>query len=183
MLNCGMTQKDIADMDLSELDWEARCVTRKRSKTKDHQNVPVVRYKLWPETLRLLRQERTRKQSGPVLLNDEGKPLYQSAVKADGGWSRIDNVRRAFERLPAKTGIKKPLKSLKKTVASMIRDNPSYASVENLYLGHAPRTMSDKHYTMVPQMLLDDAIAWAGRELGIVPAADSGEQEEPQTAG
>ena len=62
MLNCGMTQKDIADLAVTEVNWEEGRIKRKRSKTGDCENVPTVNYKLWPETLRLLRQERRRIQ-------------------------------------------------------------------------------------------------------------------------
>ena len=42
MLNCGMTQKDIADLQFSEVDWKAGRITRKRSKTRRYANVPEV---------------------------------------------------------------------------------------------------------------------------------------------
>ena len=48
MLNCGMTQKDIADLQVSEVDWREGRIIRKRSKTGDRENVPTVNYKLWP---------------------------------------------------------------------------------------------------------------------------------------
>jgi hypothetical protein len=58
MLNCGMTQQDISDLLVTEVDWAAGAITRKRSKSADHKGVPTVKYALCPETLRLLRQER-----------------------------------------------------------------------------------------------------------------------------
>lgn len=60
MLNCGMTQQDISDLRINEVDWDAGTITRKRSKTADRKGVPTVKYSLWPETFRLLRQERAR---------------------------------------------------------------------------------------------------------------------------
>ncbi len=62
--------------------------------------------------------------------------------------------------LQKKTGIKKPLKSLKKTSASLLRDNERFQGLEGLFLGHVPQSMSDKHYTLVPGKLLDQAILW-----------------------
>ena len=50
-LNCGFTQKDIADLKVSEFDSEAGTITRKRSKTKDHEKTPTITWTLWPETL------------------------------------------------------------------------------------------------------------------------------------
>jgi hypothetical protein len=72
MLNCGMTQKDIADLLPTEVDWDVGRITRRRSKTDKFANVPEVRYLLWPETLRLLRQERSGTGSERVLVNEKG---------------------------------------------------------------------------------------------------------------
>ncbi len=168
MLNCGITQKDISDLDMSEVDWASGRISRKRSKTKKFAHVPEVSYLLWHKTLYLLSQERSVAVSGPVLLNANGKPLWYEEVRPDGSLNKIDNVRSAFERLKRKTKIKKPLKSLKKTSASLIRNNGKYAGLEGLFLGHAPQSMSDKHYTTVPQKLFDEAICWLAREYGII---------------
>lgn len=167
MLNCGMTQKDIADLQMTEVDWDRGYITRKRSKTKERENVPVVTYVLWAETLRLLRQERSSKATGLVLLNENGKPLWYEEVQPDGKLKKNDNIRNAFARLTKKTKINKPLKSLKKTSASLIRGNAKYASLESLFLGHAPQSMADKHYAVAPQELLDEAIVWLGGEYGL----------------
>jgi integrase len=176
MLNCGMTQKDISDLDMAEVDWEEGRIIRRRSKTRTSENAPVVCYLLWPETLRLLRQERSSKRSGRVLLNEKGEPLCDEEIRDDGKLQKTDNVQSAFRRLQNKTGVNKPLKSLKKTSASLLRDNPRYASLEDLFLGHAPRRMSDKHYTVAPQTLFDEAIAWLGTEFEIPASSDVGVQ-------
>jgi integrase len=167
MLNCGMTQKDIADLLPTEVDWGVGRITRRRSKTGKFANVPKVSYLLWPETLRLLRQERSDPGSERVLLNEQGEPLWEERIGEDGSCKKTDNIRQAFERLKGKTKIRKPLKSLKKTSASMLRNNEKYASLESLFLGHAPRSMSDRHYTAVPQNLLDAAISWLGEEYAL----------------
>ena len=167
MLNCGMTQKDIADLDTSEVDWKSGRITRKRSKTRKIESVPEVSYPLWPETLQLLRQERSSANTGPVLANENGGPLWHVEIQQDGRMKKNDNVRNAFNRLRKKTGVTKPLKSLKKTSASLIRSDPRYASLESLFLGHAPQSMSDKHYTVAPQALLDDAVIWLSTEYGL----------------
>ena len=172
MLNCGMTQKDISDLDLAEVDWEQGRISRKRSKTRSFEKVPLVSYPLWPHTLRLLRRERSSKRSGRVLLNAKGGALWYEELKDDGKLRKVDNMRSAFYRLRCKTGINKPLKSLKKTSASLLRDHPNYSSLEDLYLGHAPRRISDKHYTLAPQTLFDEAIAWLGTEFEISATSD-----------
>ncbi len=160
MLNCGMTQKDVSDLKFEEVDWKAGRITRKRSKTFDQENVPTVSYLLWAETLRLLEQEQSSEGSGRVLRNANGSELCTEMLGEAGKYKKSDNVKNAFDRLCKKTGIKKPLKSLKKTSASLLRDNERFQGLEGLFLGHAPQSMSDKHYTLVPGKLLDQAILW-----------------------
>ncbi len=55
-LNCGMSNTDLAGLKKSEVDLKEGTLTRKRVKTGDNDNVPIVCYKLWPETLKLLKK-------------------------------------------------------------------------------------------------------------------------------
>jgi integrase len=166
MLNCGMTQKDVADLLHEEINWQEGRVVRRRSKTSDCPNVPVVDYLLWPETLRLLKQERTSDSQGRVLLNSNGSVLWEEKF-ADGKYAKIDNVKSAFDRLRKLQKISKPLKALKKTSASLLRDHAQFTGLRGLFLGHAPGNISDKHYAQIPQNLLDQAITWLGSEYGL----------------
>ena len=99
MLNCGMTQKDIADLLVTEVDWKEGRIIRKRSKTADEENVPTVNYKLWPETFRLLKQERAAESKDRVLLNSNGGPIWTEKITKDGKYQKTDNVKSAFDRL------------------------------------------------------------------------------------
>jgi integrase len=159
MLNCGMTQKDIADLKRPEVDWVAGRITRKRSKTGNFRSVPTVSYRLWPETFRLLKQEQNG-DADTVLLNENGGRLWLEQLGDGEKYRKNDNVKNAFHRLCRKTGIQKPLKSLKKTSATLIRGSARFAGLEGLFLGHAPLSMADRHYTQVPQALLDEAVGW-----------------------
>ena len=182
MLNCGMTQKDIADLLHTEVDWQEGRIVRRRSKTKKHRNVPVVSYRLWEETLVLLRQEKSRGTTGRVLTNQNGSPLVFDDVDEQGKSIKCDNVRSAFNRLCKKTSISKSLTSFKKTSATLLRGNRHYSSLDRVFLGHAPASMSDKHYTKIPQDLLDEAVLWLRDELKIkaalAPQQGNGEGEE-----
>ena len=162
-----MTQKDVSDLQHPEVDWAAGRITRKRSKTRRHENVPEVCYALWPETLRLLKQERSQDGAGNVLLNENGGPIWWDEVTENGKYRKNDNVKSAFDRLRRKTNIKKPLKSLKKTSATFIRGNSQYASLESLFLGHSGKTIAHRHYAQPPQDLLDQAIGWLATEYGV----------------
>ena len=167
MLNCGMTQKDIADLDHSEIDLDAGCIIRKRSKTRKQMNVPCVNYKLWGQTLDLLKLEQCSSQTGRVLLNKSGGSLWTEEAASSGGYIKKDNIKSAFDRLRKKVSINKPLKSLKKTSASLLRNKSKYATLDSLFLGHAPQTIAQKHYTQAPQELFDEAILWLATEYGV----------------
>lgn len=166
MINTGMLQKDIADLRQTEVNWEKGTVTRKRSKTADYANVPTVTYNLWKETFGLLQQHRA-KEGEFALTNQDGGCLKVEMLNQDGKLHKIDNVRSAFNRLSRATKIIKPLKLLRKTSATLLRSNRLFSGVENLFLGHAPRSMSDRHYAQTPQELFDEAIAWLGKQYGV----------------
>lgn len=169
MLNCGMTQKDISDLHPAEIDWEQGRITRKRSKTSEHKDVPTVSYRLWSDTLRLLQQERSPEAADRVLQNANGSPLWTETLTPDGKYRKTDNVKNSFDRLRTKLAITKSLKSLKKTSASLLRANPHFQGLEGLFLGHAPKSMADRHYTRVPEELLDEAIRWLESKYEISP--------------
>ena len=166
MLNTGMTQKDISDLKQTEVDWKKGVITRKRSKTAKHEHVPTVAYRLWKEAFRLLCDERSS-DANHVFLNETGGHL--KVEKLDHAWKlkNIDNITSAFNRLKRLTKIKKPLKLFRKTSASLLRGKQDFSGVEILFLGHAPRTIADRHYAQAPQLLLDNAIKWLGTQYGV----------------
>lgn len=169
MLNCGMTQKDVSDLLKSEVDWDRGRITRKRSKTATYDTVPTVSYILWSETFRLLELYCDKSGSDRVLLNSNGAPLLSERNDESGKFKKTDNIKNAFDRLKAKLDIAKPLKSFKKSSASRLRDSDRFNGLEDLFLGHAPQKMSDRHYTTPPQGLLDAAIYWLAEQYGLEP--------------
>ncbi len=98
--------------------------------------------------------------NGLTLLNANYSPLWIETLRTNGKYKKTDNVKNAFDRLRKKEGINKPLKSFKKTSATLVKGNERFNGLEDLFLGHAPKKMSDKHYTQVPGKLLDQAILW-----------------------
>jgi hypothetical protein len=93
-LNLGYTQVDIATLDHSMIDWKTGLVTRPRHKTGQDQQA-----KLWPLTLRLLREHATDSKTGPVLLAESGNSLLADKIKTDGNGTRTDSIRLAYGRL------------------------------------------------------------------------------------
>ena len=98
MLNCGMTQKDISDLKVEEVDWKQGRIIRKRSKTSQFESVPTVNYLLWKETFRLLQQERSPATNDRLLVNANGSAICTEQFGPDGKFKKTDNVKNAFDR-------------------------------------------------------------------------------------
>jgi len=166
MLNCGMYQSDISDILQDEVDWEVGTITRKRSKTNRHASVPIVRYKLWGNTLKLLQENRAA--SGErVLVNATGGPLVLRGLKPNGDPLTNDAIKNAIDRVRRKLKIPKPLKLFRKTSATLIRGNPEFRGLEDLFLGLSPTSISDRHYAQAPDELLAKATAWLATQYGV----------------
>jgi integrase len=168
MANCGLTQRDIADLKDSEVDWTAGRITRKRSKTRDQANVPTVSYPLWPATFALLRQYRSG--GDLVLLTESGKSWKWSEMTDGGKLRHSDNIAGNYNNLKKRKldGFKKPLKDLRKTSASLLETKAEYRGFSTLFLGHSPRSIADRHYVAPPQALFDQAVMWLGQQFGQV---------------
>ena len=93
-LNCSFTQKDIATLEHSHIDWERGLIIRPRSKT----GVPM-KSKLWKITLDLLKKFATNpKKSDLVLIGENGQSLVSEKIKPDGTPYRVDSIRLGFVR-------------------------------------------------------------------------------------
>ena len=161
-LNCGMTQKDISDLLDKDVDWKEGRITRKRSKTSSHEGVPVVSYKLWPETIQLMRELRSGTEV--VLLTPKGTRLLQQHLNQNGSLNKCDSVKPLYLRECERLSFKKPFKLLRKTSATLINSNPQSRGLDQLFLGHAPSSIADKHYVATAKSALDEALEWLREE-------------------
>lgn len=185
MLNCGVTQKDISDLNNEEMDWERGRIIRKRGKTKKFEGVPEVEYALWPETLALLKKFGSR--SGRVLSNEDGGPLKVKELRTVNGKPKVlklDNIAVAFGRLIRKLTkrelLKEPksLKFFRKTSHSKIGNNPEFAHLKQYFLGHSARTVADKNYFAMSQDAFDRAISWLRNEYKIAEIKEPPKEKE-----
>lgn len=164
MLNCGMYQNDIAELRKDEVHWSMGTVTRARSKTRERKG-PVVTYKLWPETLALLKK--LRSEGELVLTTDEGKPLVKYWLE-EGEMRRYDVIQSAWSRLAAKMGVKKirlAMKHLRKTSASLLGAHPQYKFYANHFLADSPRNVADRHYVTPSDEEFFQALEWLRGQL------------------
>jgi integrase len=169
MANTGSTQQDVSDLLDEEVDWEQGSITRKRSKTKDKENVPTVSYKLWPETFALLRKYRSGTER--VLLTESGQPYVRTTLNpTTGKLSKADGFASNYVHLKKRLAFAKPMKQLRKLGASLLAKHEVYGRFASYFLGHSPRTVADRHYVTPPQELFDEAVTWLGRQLGQVPS-------------
>lgn len=167
MLNCGMTQIDISELAPGEIDWQEGVIERKRSKTRDASaKVPTVRYRLWAETLRLLRLYGHR--TGSHALLNEGKPWVR---KGGEGGGRTDGIGNRYDTLQKKLSFRRPLTCLRATASSKLDEHPEHSRYAILFLGHAPSTIAAKHYVQPSQEQFDAAVRWLGQQFGFEPQA------------
>ena len=161
-LNCGFTQKDVADLHQDEVDWTNGRIVRSRSKTRKQtgRNALIVCYPLWPRTFELLKEYRG--SSEIAFPNEKGVAW----VRRDEN-SRSDGVMSCWRHLQTKTGISGPPKLLRKTGASLLKNSGTYSDLDWLYLGDKPRSIPDKHYSARSQERFDEAIRWLGSQFGM----------------
>lgn len=171
MLNCGMYPVDIAELRQSEVNWKAGRIIRKRTKTKDHKDVPTVNYKLWPETFSLLKACRS-KDSERALTNEKGGPLRIEKISGDRKAQRSDAIKSSYSRLCRKLKLPcLPLKRFRKTAASKLAEIDAYRSMVAYYLGHAPSNMAEQSYIKPEDEPFDRALDWLGEQFKLTGKA------------
>jgi integrase len=164
MMNCGFTQQDVSDLAQDEVDWNLGTITRKRSKTRDHDDVPTVTYKLWKRTFTLLKQYR-QTEGDLVLRTKSGQPWITQRV-VGGVFNRTDNTKSVYRHLQNWVSQPKPIKLLRKTSASLLERHPTYGRYVGYFLAHSPRTVRDKSYVVPSQEQFDAATEWLGAQYG-----------------
>ncbi len=175
MANCGFTQIDLSELRPDQVDWKGGRITRKRSKTEQHESVPEVSYPLWSRTFTLLKRF-GRRTGDRVLVNENGKPLKVEELRS-GKLVKIDNVASAYARLvrklmkkkdgkPALLAKKKSLKAFRKTSPSRLEDS-EFSSCARWFGGWSPKSVADKHYIRPPQELFDRAVRWLAKSYGL----------------
>jgi integrase len=158
-LNIGATNVDIANLNKVEVDLKNGRITRRRTKTKDKDNVPDVCYKLWPETLKLLKKHESTHET-LFLTNMKNRPLLETRIE-DGKARRYDMIVQQWKR--AKPDI--ALKAFRSISATLLESHEIYGRVTSLFLGHSPRSISDRHYAAAPEALLHEGLAWLRTQL------------------
>lgn len=165
MLNTGMQSKDIGDLKKSEIDLKKGTIRRKRSKTKDKPNTPLVTYPLWRTTLTMLRKLINQSPDCTLALTTKSGGRWNlRELREDGTQKRSDNINTLWQNLESKIGQIGTLGRFKKSSATKIRNNSEYANCEIMFLGHSERNMSGQHYAKITPERLAAAVKWLGDE-------------------
>ncbi len=158
-LNCGMTQQDVSDLHPTEVDWQSGRITRRRSKTEKMEQTPIVCYKLWKEAFELLKKFGHR-DGDHVLLTHTGRPWVRDEI-VNGKRRKSDSIKSLYKHLK----VAPTLKLYRKTGATNL--NKQYPDCVELYLGHAPRTVTQRSYVDPDVQRFDEAIEWLGQQFGL----------------
>ena len=166
MLNCGMLARDISDLRQDQVDWKKGLITRKRSKTQDHADVPVVRYKLWGQTWKELKKWRSDDPE-IALLTHTGKRWIEDHQEPRTGSTEVTRCGLPSVSISLKPGSRNRRRMLRATGASKLAEHPQYKYFSQYYLGHSPRTVAEKHYVRPTDKEFFEALAWLERALGL----------------
>jgi len=175
MANCGMTQKDVADLLHTQVDYEAGTITRKRSKKqrKTEAKVPTVTYTLWPVTLDLLKRYRNLK-SDRVLTTPAGTPLRATTLSknADHGGANTDNIADQYNLWTKAVGLTDAptLKRLRKLSSTKLGEHKEFGRYAQFFLAETAKTVAEKFYVVPAQHRFDAAVKWLGKQYGFVEA-------------
>ena len=97
-----------------------------------------------------------------LLVNSNGMPLWNDSIDS---W-KDNNIDSAFKRLIAKLQKNDPdfppvtYYAFRRTASTWISNESKYRIYGNLWLGHAPQTVADRHYNVNDDTVLDECIAW-----------------------
>lgn len=178
MLNCGLYQGDVAELEATEVDLVAGRIVRVRSKkqkiqSKKSKSSPIkLNWLLWDKTLELLKN--TGNKTGLVFLNEDGLPLVRGAIGDDGNEDRQDNIRSAYRRVISKLKTdkklskewNKTLKQLRKTGANVLEKSKDHAEFYEMFLDHS--AVAKRHYLTSgePVPRFDEAVKFFGDQMG-----------------
>ena len=145
-------------------------IIRKRHKTKDQKNTPVVNYKLWDETTRLLSKWKT--QSGIALRTRTGGLwVFSKLIELEDGTHKTtqsDNIATNYKRVVVEgLGIDRPYSLIRKSAASKLDAHPEFGRYAVHFLGESPKSIASRHYITPDQDRFDAAVEWLGNEFGI----------------
>lgn len=115
-----------------------------------------------------LKKLRAENSKSNVLLNNSGTPFKTEKLNANGNPSKVDIIGKEFRKLMKKCEITdRSFINLKKTSRSLLEDNKDFQAVAELFVGRAPKTVSERHYAKPAANWLAEATDWLRASLEI----------------
>lgn len=165
-LNTSMNNVDIANIskhktwtengkevrELAYVDLEKGTLTRSRVKTKRQKNPPVTTYRLWPSTLRLLKEYQSTDERW-FLTSMAGTKLHTG--KKDLIGQQRHNLKKEQKLMT--------LKAFRSAGATAVGDVKEYKPYVNAYLANVPDGITDRHYDAGSQATMDEICDYLGR--------------------
>jgi hypothetical protein len=108
MANCGFAQQDVSELVQDEVNWKHGTITRQRSKTRHHEDVPTVTYQLWKRTFALLKQY--SQQEGDLVLRTKSGQPWLTKRQVNGKFNRTDNTKSVYRHLQHGAGSRSQLR-------------------------------------------------------------------------
>lgn len=174
MVNAAMGQSDISALHPKQIDFKRGILNYKRTKLRRRATRKSRTYKLWPETIELLR-ELGKRAGDHVFLNRNGRPLVRRTIGPDGRPQNSNNITNAWDRAEVHAGITGYApRCLRKTGATILRNSP-FASKVGIYLQHRNNSIDD-HYAADYDNTLDEALRYVRHALlidGVRPSVMS----------
>jgi hypothetical protein len=73
-----------------------------------------------------------------------------------------------FAHVQRRLEIEKPLKVFRKTSASLLDKHSEFGRYDQFFLGHAGRSIAERHYVVPSQEQFGRAVEWLGKEYGFL---------------
>jgi hypothetical protein len=163
-LNCGMTNADIGALTKEMVSYDY--LTRKRVKTDDTEGVPTVTYKLWPETLALMKRFKSDHET-LWFTSSTGTPLVHSRIE-DGRDRATDLIASQWQKHSGDCPV--PISKFRNAAAQVLGDHREFGLYCDFFLGHSPKSLRTKFYAPESQKVFDEVMDWLRAQiLGPVP--------------
>lgn len=159
MANCGMTQIDIAELRPRDIHWGNGLIVYKRQKLKRKKTRKPKTYKLWPETLELLKEYASR-TSERALLGRNGLLLARRQVSPGGDKKNVNAITNRYNYCAEKAGLEGFSATDIRNTAATVLKNSRYAEKRTIYTQHSATNTTDRHYAVDYDNTLDGALAF-----------------------
>ena len=153
--NCGMRQKDVST--ITHAMFDGKHITRKRGKNKKFKSAPTICYTLWPETIALINEHKSKGKGDDLLfVQPNGNQWVLDGKNDDGSRKRDDNFAGLWRAFVAEYPQRLDAMDVRGSAANLIVGG---LSLQIMFLSDVPSGVVLKHYIQPTQPEFDKALA------------------------